>query len=89
LSKIFRFYNVGSVPYDYTDVDYKNEGKVVDIRKIEIDDYISDNNITNYLIIDDLPLKYNEDIDFVHCNKSEGLKQIGIKFNIMKKLKMV
>ena len=61
-------------------------------RAYQIGCYIQENNVKNYVVIDDLPVgEYmkitNDDDKFVLTNDMEGLKQEGIKDKILNILK--
>lgn len=54
-------------------------------RYWETRDYIDQNNLKNYLIIDDLYVDViNKDTNFLRTNEYEGLKQTGLKEKIIK-----
>lgn len=65
-------------------------GDMVQQRYDEIKQYITENNVENYVIIDDLPLeKYmTEEEKWIFCKTKdfEGLKQSNLKEKVIEKL---
>lgn len=88
LDKIFKFNGVNKSPIDITINEDVSMGNITRNRAYQIGEYIQRNNITNYVVIDDLPLgSYmsitNEEHKFVLTNDFEGLKQLSIKQKII------
>ena len=78
LDMIFKFNGVIRSPLDVTS-DLNN-------REKEIIDYVQQNKISDFVILDDMKLVIFPK-NFVKCNMSKGLKQYGIKDKIISILK--
>jgi len=92
LDKIFKFNGVNKSPIDVTISELASFGNQTMNRAFQIGEYVTRNNITNYVVIDDLNVgKYmvitNEENKFVLTNDFEGIKQLGIKNKIINILK--
>jgi hypothetical protein len=88
LDTIFKFNGVNKSPVDVTISELASFGNQTMNRAFQIGEYVTRNNITNYVVIDDLNVgKYmvitNEDNKFVLTNDFEGIKQLGIKNKII------
>jgi len=88
LDKIFKFNGVNKSPIDITVSELASFGNLTMNRAYQIGEYVTRNNITNYVVIDDLNVgKYmvitNEENKFVLTNDFEGIKQLGIKNKII------
>jgi hypothetical protein len=88
LDKIFKFNGVNKSPIDTTVNEDASMSNQTMNRAYQIGDYISKNDITNYVVIDDLNVgKYmsitNEEDKFVLTQNFEGIKQLGIKEKIL------
>jgi hypothetical protein len=88
LDKIFKFNGVNKSPVDTTINEDVSMGNQTMNRAFQIGEYVTRNNITNYVVIDDLNVgKYmvitNEEHKFVLTNDFEGLKQLSIKNKII------
>lgn len=86
LCEIFKFNGVEKMPIGTTDKGSLLYTSQLEKERIDqIDEYIKNNKIKNYVIIDDLNL--NEIIGFnrfVKTNSFEGLKQTNVKEKIIK-----
>ncbi|SRR6266403_2352492 len=95
IQEIFLWNKVSHIPTEYTPFIFHKKldsGKLelfedmAEKRDTEITKYINDNNIENFYILDDMPLKcYPE--RFIRCKIDEGLKQCGMLGKITKLLK--
>ena len=88
LDLIFKFNGVNKSPIDITTSEIASFGNQTMNRAYQIGKYITDNDITNYVVIDDLNVgKYmaitNEEHKFVLTDNFEGLKQLSIKNKII------
>jgi hypothetical protein len=88
LDKIFKFNGVNKSPIDVTISELASFGNQTMNRAFQIGEYVTRNNITNYVVIDDLNVgKYmvitNEENKFVLTNDFEGIKQLSIKNKII------
>jgi hypothetical protein len=88
LNTIFKFNGVNKSPVDVTISELASFGNQTMNRAFQIGEYVTRNNITNYVVIDDLNVgKYmvitNEENKFVLTNDFEGIKQLGIKNKII------
>jgi hypothetical protein len=88
LDKIFKFNGVNKSPIDTTVNEDASMSNQTMNRAFQIGEYVTRNNITNYVVIDDLNVgKYmvitNEENKFVLTNDFEGIKQLGIKNKII------
>ncbi len=70
LDFIFKFNGVVKSPLDVTE-DFNN-------REKEITDYVQRKNVSDFVILDDLPLDIFPK-NFVKCSMNEGLKEEGLK----------
>ena len=91
LDKIFKFNGVNKSPIDITISELASFGNLTMNRAYQIGKYITDNDITNYVVIDDLNVgKYmvitNEEDKFFLTDDFEGIKKVGLKDKIIKKL---
>ena len=92
LDKIFKFNGVNKSPIDTTINEGVSFSNITKNRAYEIGEYIQRNNITNYVVIDDLNISNfmsitGDEDKFVLTNNFEGLKQSNIKEKIIKILK--
>jgi hypothetical protein len=88
IDKIFKFNGVNKSPIDTTVNEDASMSNQTMNRAYQIGEYVTRNNITNYVVIDDLNVgKYmvitNEENKFVLTNDFEGIKQLGIKNKII------
>ena len=88
LDTIFKFNGVNKSPIDVTISELASFGNQTMNRAFQIGEYVTRNNITNYVVIDYLNVgKYmvitNEENKFVLTNDFEGIKQLGIKNKII------
>jgi len=88
LNEIFSHNGIIRGPKFVTDVDPVSFGNLEKNRAWEIEKFIKEHDITNYVVIDDLDVgKYmsesGDDNKFVKTVSSEGLKQTGIKNKIL------
>jgi len=91
LDKIFKFNGVNKSPIDVTISELASFGNQTMNRAFQIGEYTQRNNITNYVVIDDLNVgKYmvitNEEDKFFLTDDFEGVKKVGLKDKIIKKL---
>jgi hypothetical protein len=91
IQDIFIWNKVDQVPIDYTPRILSETNEAIfnssaDMRDAEITKYINDNNVTDYIVLDDLPLKINPN-RFIKCRMDEGLKQQGMLKKVTKLLK--
>ena len=91
LKGIFTWNGVKKHPIAVTNVTYVSMSNLGMNRSCEIDTYIVEHNIENYVVIDDLNIgKYmkitNDDDKFFATKSSMGIKQTGLKDKIIKKL---
>jgi hypothetical protein len=91
LDKIFKFNGVNKSPIDITTSEIASFGNLTMNRAFQIGEYATRNNITNYVVIDDLNVgKYmsitNEEDKFFLTENFEGIKKVGLKDKIIKKL---
>lgn len=89
IGEIFKFNGVNKIPFDITPNEIVSFGNLDKNRAFQIGQYIQDNDITNYVVIDDLNVgKYmvitNDDNKFVQTNDFEGIKQLSLKNKIIK-----
>lgn len=88
LDLIFKFNGVNKSPIDITTSEIASFGNQTMNRAFQIGEYVTRNNITNYVVIDDLNVgKYMVITDEVHkfvlTDDFEGLKQLSIKNKII------
>jgi hypothetical protein len=88
LDKIFKFNGVNKSPIDITISELASFGNQTMNRAFQIGEYVTRNNLTNYVVIDDLNVgKYmvitDEGHKFVLTDDFEGLKQLSIKNKII------
>ena len=94
IDKVFKWNGVIKSPIAYTPNDSVSFGNLTMNRAWEIEKYIREVGVDNYVVIDDLWVnKYmksngSEDRAFI-TRESEGLKQTGLKDKIIKKLNNV
>jgi hypothetical protein len=91
LDTIFKFNGVNKSPIDITTSEIASFGNITMNRAFQIGEYVTRNNITNYVVIDDLNVgKYmsitNEEDKFFSTENFEGIKKVGLKDKIIKKL---
>ena len=91
IDKIFKFNGVNKSPVDITISELASFGNQTMNRAFQIGEYVTRNNITNYVVIDDLNVgKYmvitNEEDKFFLTDDFEGIKKVGLKDKIIKKL---
>ena len=89
LDRIFKFNGVNKSPIDLTTNDVVSFGNIVRNRAYQIGDYIQKNNLTNYVVIDDLNISsfmsITDDQDkFVLTDDFEGIKKLSLKNKIIK-----
>ena len=92
LDFIFKKNGVIKSPIAFTPNEWVSFSNTTKNRAYQIGCYIQENNVKNYVVIDDLPVgEYmkitNDDDKFVLTNDMEGLKQEGIKDKILNILK--
>lgn len=90
LDTIFKRNGVIKSPIDITEFIYCSMSNYEQNRAYQIEEYIKKNNIKNYVIVDDMDLKYyleTSNKHFVRTDGEFGIKEIGIKENIIKILK--
>jgi len=88
LDLIFKFNGVNKSPIDITTNEVASFGNQTMNRAFQIGEYIERNNITNYVVIDDLNVgKYmsitNDEDKFVLTDDFEGIKKLSIKSKII------
>jgi hypothetical protein len=91
IDKIFKFNGVNKSPIDTTVNEDASMSNQTMNRAFQIGEYVTRNNITNYVVIDDLNVgKYmsitNEEDKFFSTDNFEGIKKVGLKDKIIKKL---
>lgn len=91
LKGIFTWNGVKKHPIAVTGELFIGSGNLEMARSGEIDEYILEHNIENYVVIDDLNIgkymKITKDDDKFFITKSgQGIKQTGLKDKIIKKL---
>jgi hypothetical protein len=91
IDKIFKFNGVNKSPVDITISELASFGNQTMNRAFQIGEYAQRNNITNYVVIDDLNVgKYmvitNEEDKFFLTDDFEGIKKVGLKDKIINKL---
>ena len=91
LKKIFEWNGVKKHPIAVTNNEYTSISNLTMNRAAEIEDYVRDNDIKNYVVIDDLNVgKYmgltGDDDKFFMTISAEGIKKTGLKERIIKKL---
>jgi hypothetical protein len=94
LDKIFKFNGVNKSPIDTTINEDVSMGNITKNRAYQVGEYIQRNNITNYVVIDDLNISNymsitNDQDKFVLTDDFEGLKQLSIKDKIIKILNKI
>jgi hypothetical protein len=92
LETIFKFNGVKKWPIAVTGEVFIASGNQEMTRAAEIDDYIKEHNVTNYVVIDDLNIgKYmtstGDDDKFFMTTNRDGVKKSGLKTKIINKLK--
>lgn len=94
LNEIFKFNGVRepivSVTPNLWGVRYKKLDELEECRANEILKFVEDNEIKNWLAIDDLDLTdFISDDNFVHCPRiNEGIKQSGLREKILNKINL-
>jgi len=90
LDKIFKWNKVKQSPVDVTGDHPISISNITKNRAHEIDLYIKEHKVFDFVILDDLPLhEYLENGNFILCKDTEGLKQTNHKnkiVNLIKKL---
>lgn len=91
IDKIFKFNGVNKSPIDTTVNEDASMSNMTMNRAFQIGEYVTRKNITNYVVIDDLNVgKYmvitNEEDKFFLTDDFEGIKKVGLKDKIIKKL---
>lgn len=92
IDEIFKFNGVIKSPQDFTDTDGVSFGNLVKNRVYQIGKYINQHpEITRWVAIDDMDMRpymkiTNEDENMIVTKDNEGIKQLGIKNKIIKKL---
>lgn len=89
MNEIFEWNNVHAKVSGITSsswgVQFTSLQQLEECRSYEINKYVSENQITKWVAIDDLNLKLWIPENFVHCTRAnEGLKQSGVKDKILK-----
>jgi hypothetical protein len=89
LDKIFKFNSVNKSPIDITVKEDISMGNLTKNRAYQIGEFIQRNELTNYVVIDDLNISNymeitNDQDKFVLTNDFEGIKQMSIKEKIIK-----
>jgi len=89
LDKIFKFNGVNKSPVDITISELASFGNQIMNRAFQIGEYVTRNNITNYVVIDDLNISNfmsitGDDNKFVLTDDFEGLKKLSLKNKIIK-----
>jgi hypothetical protein len=89
LDMIFKRNKVIKSPIDITPNIYVSLNDATKNRAAQIEEYLNNNSVDRYVVIDDLPVgKFmqitNDDDKFVKTIEREGLKQTGIKDKILK-----
>jgi len=88
MNEIFEWNGVNTIVSDVTvsswGVNFTSLQQLEECRSYEINKYVSENELTNWVAIDDLNLKLWVPEKFVHCTRpNEGIKQSGIKDKIL------
>lgn len=89
MGEIFIHNGINQVPIAFTPNDYVSLGNLTLNRAHQIEQYIKENNIENWIAIDDLWLhEYmdNSDGRFFLTKDNDGLKKSSLKDKIIKKL---
>lgn len=91
LKKIFEWNGVKKYPIAVTNNEYVSINNLEMNRAAEIGDYVRENDVINYVVIDDLNVgKYmgltGDDDKFFMTRSGEGIKKTGLKDRIIKKL---
>ena len=94
LSQIFDLNGVNAVVDDVTGsswgVMFTSLQQLEECRAFEINKYVKEHEITNWVAVDDLNLAAWIPDNFVRCmHATEGIKQSGIKDKIINKLKLM
>ena len=85
LNYIFKFNGINKLPIDVTNDNPVSLSDNTRNRASEIREYVNENKIENYIVIDDLPLgNYLPENRFILTKEKEGLKQTNIKEKIIK-----
>jgi len=89
LDVIFKKNGIVKSPIATTSNIYASASNITKNRVAEIEEYLTNNKVGKYVVIDDLPLdeymtSTNNDDKFVKTIDSEGLKQLNIKEKILK-----
>jgi hypothetical protein len=88
LDKIFKWNKVIQSPVDVTGNYPISFSDITKNRANEIDLYIEEHNLTDFVILDDLPLSgYLKNNNFIICKDTEGLKQTNHKNKILNLIK--
>ena len=87
MGRIFEMNGIIRKPDDFTDYEPISLGNIVRNRAHEINKYITENNIVNYVVVDYYPLGNDLPVGkFILTKEKEGIKQSGIKSKILKVL---
>lgn len=91
LKSIFNWNGVKKHPIAVTNNEYVSINNLEMNRAAEIGDYVRENDLVNYVVIDDLNVgKYmgltGDDDKFFMTRSGEGIKKTGLKDRIIKKL---
>ena len=91
LKSIFNWNGVKKYPITVTNNEYVSVNNLEMNRAAEIGDYVRENDVVNYVVIDDLNVgKYmgltGDDDKFFMTRSGEGIKKTGLKDRIIKKL---
>jgi hypothetical protein len=89
LNEIFEWNKVNAKISGVTDsswgIQFRSMQQLEECRSFEINKYVNEHEITNWVAIDDLNLKFWIPDRFVHCTReNEGIKQSGVKDKILK-----
>jgi hypothetical protein len=88
LKQIFEFNGVKQSPIGVTSHEYVSMSFLEKNRLHEIEKYIQEHKIENYIVIDDLHLDvFMGEEKFVKTKDSQGLKEHNIKNKILEKIK--
>jgi hypothetical protein len=89
MNRIFEINGVKSIVTDYTPnlwgTQFKSYQQLDECRSTEINNYVEEHQITNWVAVDDLNLFPWIPLNFVRCTRAtEGIKQSGVKDKILK-----
>lgn len=84
LDEIFKWNNVIKSPIDVTDDQRYTFGRRLELDRIhQIGRFLKDNQIKNWVAIDDLNLKSDIVENFVRVEETEGISAQGVKENLI------